>query len=61
MGEISKTVCVGCHEELDESNVELRIAGIGPVCPQCADEYETAFWGDLKQLFLRTPMNLKIR
>ncbi len=46
MGEISKTVCVGCHEELDESNVELRIAGIGPLCPQCADEYETAFWGD---------------
>jgi NAD-dependent SIR2 family protein deacetylase len=46
MGEISKLECVGCHEELDESNVELRIASVGPLCPRCADEYETALWGD---------------
>jgi hypothetical protein len=46
MVEVIKAECVGCHEELDESNVELRIAGIGPLCPGCADEYEAALWAD---------------
>jgi hypothetical protein len=45
MDEAKKTECVVCHEELEENNVELRIAGIGSLCSWCADEYETAFWG----------------
>ena len=45
MDEVNKTECVVCHEELEENNVELRIAGIGSLCSSCADEYVTAYWG----------------
>ncbi len=46
MGEVIKAECVSCHEELDKNNVELRIAGIGPLCSLCAHEYEAALCGD---------------
>jgi hypothetical protein len=46
MSEVNNTQCVACHEELDEHSVELRIAGIGPLCSSCAQEYETALCGD---------------
>ncbi len=46
MGEVINAQCVACHEELDENNIELGIAGIGPLCSSCAQEYETALCGD---------------